>query len=495
MSFAAQSKNMKKKSVFLIVGVLILCRFAPLSAQELLDKKIKSLKIDTLQFIQIDGFIEVPENRALASSKTLRLPVRIVKTPNITPLEPVFYLDGGPGYSNIGTTLNTDLLRHRDFVFVGYRGADGSVVLRSKKMFKALKGQKNHLLSDKSLNSIEAASKAYLAELKKKEIDITQYSIMQVIDDVEQARKILGYSKINLLSFSYGTRIALLYSYKYPTSLNRIVMAGANPPGHFLWYPDKTEQVLDKWDKIYVAYGKGSLKEAMKKAFDNMPRTWRLNKLDVDKIKAITFALMSTNETSVMAFDSYFRAANRKDYSGLYLMQFLFDTFMKKVIWGEMFAKGASADWQDGTNYRETLRKAGETTILGANLSLLLWGSMAEWDKTLIPEEYRKLRVSEIETLIVSGDLDVSTPTDFAKEKLLPNLPKSQHVILENTSHADIPLAQSQNYFKLINSFYDTGKADSTVFSEQKIELIPKRKFYKMAKWGFPVIMVLKWLN
>lgn len=486
---------MKKNNSYFVLILIVWSSFTSTVAQNLFRQTSKSITINNQKFTQIEGFIEVPENRDKADSRMLKLPVRIIKSLKDVPLEPVFYLDGGPGYSNLGTTTNTELLQNHDFVFVGYRGADGSTILKNKKLAKAIMGKNHRLLSDESLDRIVTTMKAYFEELERQGTDITQYTMMQVIDDLEYARKTLGYGKINLLSFSYGTRVALLYSYKYPDSIHRSVMAGANPPGHFLWYPEKTEQILDLWEEKYKAAGKGSLKEAMRKSFANMPKRWSFYRLNADKIKVITFSSMSQSGLAVMVFDSYFRAAHHKDYSGLYLVQLLYDVFMKKIIWGDMYSKGASADKQAGINYREMLRASHQTTVLGPNMSLVLWGSIDAWDKTLIQEEYRNVRVSQTETLIVSGNLDTSTPADFTQEKLVPSLPNGHHVILKNFSHADIASAQPQSYFKLINAFYDTGKVDVSVFSPQSIDLKPKRRFHRIAKWGLPVIVIWKLFN
>ncbi len=95
-------------------------------AQNLLEQKSRTIDINKQKFIQVEGFIEVLENRDKPISKKLKLPVRIIKSTNNKALEPVFYLDGGPGYSNLGKTDNTELLQNHDFVFVGYRGTDGT---------------------------------------------------------------------------------------------------------------------------------------------------------------------------------------------------------------------------------------------------------------------------------------------------------------------------------------------------------------------------------
>jgi pimeloyl-ACP methyl ester carboxylesterase len=486
---------MNYRNKFWHIFLFVLNGYTIVFAQDLMKQKSRTIEINKQKFIKVEGFIEVLEDRDKPGSKKIKLPVRIIKSANNTPREPVFYLDGGPGYANLGKTDNTELLQNHDFVFVGYRGTDGTPVLNAKKLYKSFMGKNHALLSDESLDGIVTAMHGYFKKLEKEGIDVNQYTMMQVVDDLEQARKTLGYEKINLLSFSYGTRLALLYSYKYPNSIHRSVMAGANPPGHFLWYPEKTEEILHIWEGKYKQMGMGSLKEAMQKAFANMPKKWSFYRLDADKIKTTTFLAMSQNDMAVTVFDAYFRAANHNDYSGLYMVQFLYDVFMKKVIWGDMYSKGASADMNLNTNYREMLRASNKTTVLGPNMSLVLWGSIEAWNKDLIPEEFRKLRVSQTETLIVSGTLDTSTPADYARDELIPFLPNGTQVILENFSHADLAMAQPENYHKLVNTYFDTGKVDTSVFSPHTIDLNPKKKFHKIAKWGFPVIMVMGWFN
>jgi pimeloyl-ACP methyl ester carboxylesterase len=317
-------------------------------SQKLNDKPVmvieqsKVIKIQNKKFTRISGGIYVPENRNIKNSRLIQLPVVIYKSINSNSSEPVFKLSGGPGESNIPKTIsNTDLLKNHDFVFIGYRGVDGSIQLKSKELSKAMKGLNNQLLSDTSLDNIQKIKKEYFEKIRSNGIDINSYTILNVIDDIEYARKALNYKKINLLSESYGTRVALIYSYKYPSIIHRTVMNGSNPPGHFLWYPEKTEEILSKWDSIYKNNNKGSIKEAMDKSFKNMPDKWSIFKLDKDKIKAATFLLLFSTETAVMAFDSYFKAAEDADYSGLFLMQKSFDINSPRMIWGDFFSKRA----------------------------------------------------------------------------------------------------------------------------------------------------------
>jgi pimeloyl-ACP methyl ester carboxylesterase len=336
--------------------------------------------------------------------------------------------------------------------------------------------------------------KSYFGKLAQQGIDISKYTMTDVIDDVEDVRKALGYGKIHLLSFSYGTRLALVYCMRYPESISRVVLAGANPPGHFNWIPEKTEEILHRWDRIYTAAGRESLVSTLQQVLERMPEKWACYRLDKDKIKCGTFLALSQNNLAVMVFDAYYRALEKGDYSGIYMISLLFDMAMKNVTWGDMYSKGASADMQDHVSYRDNLRRADSTTVLGPSLSLLLWGTIHAWNDFLIPMEYRSMRVIPTETLVVSGDLDVPTPADYARDELMPYLPSGKQVVLQHTGHGDLQTAQPEAYHHMINHFYNTGQVDTTQFKSREVDLRPSKKLYRIAKVGFPILMVMGWV-
>ena len=78
-------------------------------------------------------------------------------------------------------------------------------------------------------------------------VDLAGYGIPQRVDDLEAARKALGYGRIDLLSESAGTRTAMIYAWRYPKSIHRSVMIGVNPPGHFLWDPKTTDEQIRRY--------------------------------------------------------------------------------------------------------------------------------------------------------------------------------------------------------------------------------------------------------
>ena len=123
--------------------------------------------------------------------------------------------------------------RH-DVVLVGYRGVDGSTVLDCPEVSSALKRSAD-LLGERSFAAQSRGFEDFASRLRADGVDLAGYSLIQRVDDLEAARRALGYGRIDLLSESAGTRTAQIYSWRHPESIHRSVMLAVNPPGHFLW--------------------------------------------------------------------------------------------------------------------------------------------------------------------------------------------------------------------------------------------------------------------
>jgi hypothetical protein len=198
--------------------------------------------------------------------------------------------------------------------------------------------------------------------------------------------------------------------------------------------------------------------------------------------------LMFQKVSAVMAFDAFFSAANRNDYSGLYLMQLAYDYLIPKGnIHGDLFQKGC-ADIEPNINYREKLKS--DNTILGYNMALLLMGGASSWCNGSIPEEYKKVRMSQTQTLLIGSNLDVSTPPQNATNELLPFLPNGRQLILKNMSHQDVSSLQADNYNKLVANYFDTGEVNESLFHYDEIDFKPAKRFSSLAKWYYPVVLI-----
>jgi len=477
--------------LFLIFNTI----FASGQSMNTIKLKNTTIKIEKQKYLVSKGNILVKSDHTYPNAALIEIPVIIIHTTNKAPKEPIFWLAGGPGVSNMKQKPSKILLENHDFVLVGYRGVDGSVNLKSRNIKKAVKGLNDSLLSNESLLNVQSGIEKYIKDLQKDSINLKNFTIIDVINDLEDVRKSLAYNKINLLSASYGTRVALLYGYCYPNAINRSVMVGVNPPGHFVWWPQKTEQIISEYDSILQSKGEISdgltINKSIELSFSNIPKRWTLFKLDAEKIKATSFVLMYRKQSAVMVFDAYKRAATKGDYSGLYLMQLAYDYLVPGMFtWGDLFNKGASADLNRNINYKELLKP--EKTKIGAPLSLLIWGGGEKWPDITIEEEYKKAQYSLTETLMIGGNLDISTPPEYAAGELLPIMPNAKQIILKDMAHVDdLMYLQRDAFNSLISTYYDTGKVDSTLFSDDTVEFKTPVSFNGIAKVLYPVVFVM----
>src|SRR5829696_5580743 len=197
------------------------------------------------------GTLVVPETRTDPESRLIALPVTRIRARSDDPKEPVFFLTGGPGQSNMdfSTSVGERASRYvadRDLVLVGYRGIDGSVRLDCPEVESALK-RSTDVLSDGFFRAYGDAHRSCADRLTKDGVDVASYGLVQQIDDLESARVAFGYDQINLLSESAGTRTAMIYAWRYPKSIHRSVMVAVNPPGNFLLDADTTDEQIGRY--------------------------------------------------------------------------------------------------------------------------------------------------------------------------------------------------------------------------------------------------------
>jgi len=454
----------------------------------------QSVEVEGRKFDTEEGFLVVTENPSDTLSRKNMLPVLRIRSASTNPYEPIFWLNGGPGQSNMSYNHLRRLLENHDFVLVGYRGVDGSIVLRSEEIEDAMEGVGADLLSDTSLHSLSRALESFSRDLRARGIDISRYTMLDVISDLETARRAFKYEKVDLLGLSYGTRVALTYAYLHPDIVFRSAMIGVCPPGRFLWNPKKIDEQLNYYDRLFAAdsnHNDGrSLSQSIRNALANMPSRWSLFKLDPGKIRVITFAMLYHKGSAAVVFDCY-RAAERGDYSGLYMLQRAYDFMMPSMlIWGDLMAKG-STDFDPGIDYVSIMRDS--TTVMGSPFSLLICGSaQGHWPIHRLPPELNRIQRSDVQTLLISGSVDFSDPPSYATDELLPSLPNGKQVILREMGHVgDILGFQRSALEHLLVRFYDEGVVDDSRYKYDPLNFEPAINFPLWAKVLYPFVLLL----
>jgi len=425
-----------------------------------------TFKTGSAEYAADFGTITLPENRNASGSRLIHLPVIRIHALSTTPREPIFYLAGGPGQSNMNCTPFDTLLKEHDFVMVGYRGVDGSVKLDCPEVVETLKEDDNPL-TEGSLRKLARSWEAVARRFAREGIDWNGYTIPQTIEDMEDVRRILKYQRINLQSESYGTRVAYLYGLMYPESIHRSIMIGVNPPGHCMWDP----QTVDEQLKIYAQlWSKDSVMSArcpdligtIKKVFQTMPEKYLLFSINPGKVKITAFCMLFHRNTSALVFDAFVQA-EEGDYSGIALLSLAYDYMLPSMMtWGELASKAVSADL-DTSKIRSFMEYPD--SLIGSPLNTIFWGPLlyAQIPLQPIPKELRILRSSDVETLLLSGSLDFSDPPQYATQELLPYLRNGKQIILSEYGHVgDLLYLRKGSSGRILASYFNTGIPDTS---------------------------------
>jgi pimeloyl-ACP methyl ester carboxylesterase len=449
------------------------------------------------------GTLVVPENRADPQSRLIALPVTRIRARSGNPGEPIFRLQGGPGITNMEFSQASRFADDRDVVLVGYRGMDGSSVLDCPEVESALK-RSTDLLGERSFRERADAFRTCADRLSDDGVDLAGYSLPQRVDDLEAARKALGYRRIDLLSESLGTRIAMIYAWRYPRSIHRSVMLAVNPPGHFPWDEKATDEQIGRYATLCgedptCRRRTPDLAASLRLASGNIPDRWWFLPIKEGNVKAAAFfGLMNatTDGAGPLAapwtIDTLL-SAGQGDGGGAWFLSLLAQVaFPSEQLWGDVAAAGRT----DAAHARRLYaRPADPRSVIGRPGTDLIWaggGLVDAWPASPDENEYAQVRDSNVETLLIGGELDLATPPQWATRELLPHLPNGREVVLDNIGHSDdFWTYQTEAGSRLINTFLDSGRVDKSGYTRTSVDFTPAFSHGAVAKIVLGVMLGL----
>src|SRR5580693_510823 len=195
------------------------------------------------------GVVEVPEDRGLPSSHTLKLAyVRLPSTAR-RPGPPIVYLAGGPGASGIDSARGprADLLLAlralADVVLLDQRGTGLSrpALLCSK----TWEHERDEPLTEAAaLAATRQAGQVCAERMQRLGVRLAAYNPREMADDVDALRRALGVEKVSLVATSYGTRLALEVLRRHGARVDRAVLLGVVGPDQELKLPAVADSVL-----------------------------------------------------------------------------------------------------------------------------------------------------------------------------------------------------------------------------------------------------------
>jgi putative drug exporter of the RND superfamily len=431
------------------------------------------------------GTLVVPENRHDTRSRLIALPVTRIRARATKSDAPIFRLQGGPGITNMEFPDASRFAGKHDVVLVGYRGVDGSTKLDCPEVSSS-RAHARDFLTEQAFRADANAFEACAARLRSDGVDLAGYTLVQRVDDLDAARRALGYDRIDLLSESAGTRTALIYSWRYPKRVHRSVLIGVNPPGAFLWDAKTTGEQVGRYAALCERDAScrdrtRDLSASLHSAYRNIPDHWWFLPIKQGNVRAAAFfGLMNATTdgggplAAPMTIDTLL-AADRGDGSGAWLLSVMAQlVFPHGQVWGDVAAFGRS-DAAYGRRFYAAHRNRG--SVIGAPGTDLIWADgrlLDAWPASPDENAYTRVPRSNVETLLVGGSLDFATPPQNATRALLPQLPRGRQVVLRNLGHTDDFWAyEPKASTRLVTRFLETGRVDTSLYPQSRVDFTP----------------------
>jgi pimeloyl-ACP methyl ester carboxylesterase len=182
------------------------------------------------------GYLIVRENRERKNSRTLKLPIIILKSSSRNPEpDPVLRTLGGPGGSSlrmINGRRFSPWLNNRDLVIFEQRGtryAEPNLDCFEVGAVRVDNAKTNITGRAAVARGVKAAKTCY-DRLVKAGADLNGYDSVQSAADIEDLRQVLGYSQWNLYGVSYSARLMLNVMRDHPRGIRSVVLESVLPP-------------------------------------------------------------------------------------------------------------------------------------------------------------------------------------------------------------------------------------------------------------------------
>lgn len=442
------------------------------------------------------GTLEVPANWDTGEG-SFTLEIVILKSTNESPaLDPVIYLEGGPGGHALdglqftAETLFLPLTRRSDVVVFDQRGAGRSKPVASCPELEEV--EKNEARSANKASPTAYAQSILDAfagcgeRLRSDGVPLDDINTTNNARDVEAIRQALGYDSVNLLGISYGTRLALEVMRLFPDTTRSVILDSVFPhqvdaaSEQAQDFADSYTAVVDACAAEPACAAQGDLGERIEGAVAKLEQTPAEVELvnltdgstetiyvDGDALVSIISSGLYT-PLSFTDFPELMSAIEVDDMTALSLFSSVEAANSGFLTVGMLYAV-VCADEYAFSDPEDVLASLPEDPFglvspqLAANSTFDQCNSFSGAASDPVMNEAVS---SEIPTLILAGQFDPATPVSWA-ELAAETLPNSQTVIFPGESHgisrSTCGLNLVEQFFESPDSPVDDGCADDFV--------------------------------
>jgi pimeloyl-ACP methyl ester carboxylesterase len=399
------------------------------------------------------GTFGVYENRAGRSGRIIPIAFVLLKAKH--PSGHVIYFNGGgPGEVTVpfapfiadgeGQKELSTLRDRYDILLMDNRGMGAS------------HGFNCDLFANQRTYFLELWPSAELAACRARllaDTDLSAYTTNNAMDDLDDLRAALGYSKIVLDGDSYGTFDAFIYMRRHPEHVESAVLDGVAPPSFLVVPLEDAGGAQTAIDGIIAACKADATCNAhfpqlaahfaaVAKRFDNGPVTVRV--LDLKRKHPVTLQLSKQVFADRLRQLMYgpgdyvpyiIEAAYRGDYVPLGMMV---DDVTRGFAGSLDFAANLSYTCAEQVPFitDADVERTSAGSFLGDARVRAQQKACALWNVQALPASFNTPVRSDAPILMISGSHDPASPAQYATEAL-PYLPNARGALVQGTGHVN----------------------------------------------------------
>lgn len=417
------------------------------------------------------GTLSVYENRETNAGRKIDLNIAVIPAmKGADSSTPIFLMEGGPGVAATNPfniyfyTDPENGYRNHDVVLVDIRGTGKSNPLNCMSL------QVKDTWQDQFSEMYPpAAVKECYDELSKR-ADLTQYTTVNVVKDLEDVRKFLGYSKISIFGLSYGTRVCLVYMSMFPESIESCVLwspiptYGRIPLYHARFAQNALDKLFEQCRNDSVCHDsfpnlKNEFTELMQ-AGRSAPfkvrhpdQKGKMEQLSISwdafetKVRSQMYTPAGLRSLPYLIHQSYL--GNFEPFLALYSQLPDTDAFIAEGLYLCVTCSEDVPFIQDGE-----IDSLTRETFMGTYRIDQQRSACRNWVRGKIPDDYFTPTTSNIPTLIFSGSLDPITPPSNAEE-IASHLSNCTLITIPEMSHTFDGLNHPECFDKIVVEFID----------------------------------------
>ncbi|MDZ4811866.1 MAG: alpha/beta hydrolase [Pseudomonadota bacterium] len=394
--------------------------------------------------------MEVPEDPAQPEGRKISLRIGLAKANTVEPLiDPVFFLAGGPGQSAVESFPQVApgfarILEKRHVILVDQRGTGDSNALKCE----GAEGKSAFGAEDESL-AAQAAFVRHCLDALKGKADPRFYTTSVAVTDLDRVRAAIGADKINLIGGSYGTRAAQVYLRQFPERVRSIVLDGVVPPDLILG----NEHARNLEVAVKGIFQRCRDNPACQTAFvdpaadlKRLQAELRVRAIAVDyrdpksgealkedftlaDLGGVVRLFAYAPETAALLPLALHEAVNGRPEALLAQSRLVMGDLGEQI----MHAMQLSVICSEDAPFFEA-RDEDVDTIMGTAFVEVMQAQCAAWPKGARPDDFHAPQLSDVPTLLLSGEFDPVTPPRYG-QSTVKHFSKGRHLVAPGRGH------------------------------------------------------------